>query len=114
MDSIALEQVAMINVRVEERRLGVIGGANWRVHEFSGIEAVPWRVVASFGTPAERTTHALELLARIRDLQQNQRFHASFTEDYMATTGSKRTMVERTLTISIRQRAQDRPRRLAA
>ena len=113
MNRQAFADIEKIRVRVEERRVGVKGPGNWRVHEFSGFDAIPARLRAAFARRDEGEAGALALDAKIRELYLRRKQEGRFEEPYEAPGADAETpvKVERTVTISLGYR---QPKRIVA
>lgn len=99
--------IESIKVRVEERRAGVKGPGNWRVHEFSGFDAIPARLRAAFARRETAEAGTLPLEQKIRELYQRRKELMRFEEPYevRGPDGSETAVtVARTVTISVRYR----------
>jgi hypothetical protein len=113
MNKQAFADIESINVRVEERRLGVAGHGNWRVHEFSGLDAIPAQLRGAFDRGAAPKAHVVPLEAKVREVYQRRGTTCLLEDSYQVPDGSasdSMATVLRTITISLAYR---RPARLA-
>lgn len=101
MNRPAFPDIATIHVRVEERRLGVRGAGNWRVYEFTGIDAIPGHLDSAFGGAA------LPIQCHVNEVYLRRRAHGHLEDSYEVAIGQgdRSASVSRSLTISVRYRA---------
>ncbi|HYF35980.1 MAG TPA: hypothetical protein VD994_11865 [Prosthecobacter sp.] len=106
MNRQAFADIESIKVRVEERRMGVRGHGNWRVHEFSGFDAIPARLQPSFKPREGVEAPGLALDVKIRELYQRRKQEGLFEDAYEVPSGDaeKTLPVARTVTVSLRYR----------
>jgi hypothetical protein len=107
MNKQAFADIGTVNVRVEERRLGVKGHGNWRVHEFTGLDAIPATLRGAFDRGEVPKALVLPLEAKVREAYQMRKAISRFEDSYQvpcSDTPDRMATVLRTVTITLAYR----------
>lgn len=89
-----------IRVIVEERRLGGIAHrGDWRIHEYSGLEAIPEPLRPAFASPG--TNASLDLLELVRQAYASRRNECRFEAEYRDGAGCDKRTVLRTIFVHL-------------
>ena len=107
MNRLAFAEIETIHVRVEERRLWSKGTGNWRVYEYTGLDAIPAIVEPAFGVRDGTSTNVLVIQDLIQEMYQSRTQFSRFEVPYevaLPDGDQAVTVVSRNLVIAVRYR----------